>query len=684
MLDLPRVNLPADPAAAAENPRPDVLSSAEMAQLQAVHPDDGVDLHVALADSFAVGRCHGNDVVWRVGDAQLTDRLGHPAWLWTDDRCFEPDAADGHPAPMAHTLRDSLARLEVLGPRESTVGTLAAMVAAARARQPVALLVPPSTPSEPLRWLLLAFLTLLPPEMRARTHLATGEVDPRALPWTAIVVRGRSPDGFVGLRVDRPPRPSDPVAKWIRDRLLADDPERAEAGAFVSVPGADDPWAEGLARLAPPPVGGGRKAPEARAREAMRQLRDGADPAPVVDGLEETLPELDPALRVALWAELVTWLRDAGHTEAAIEAALSPVAVSIVAEGAAHLVTQLLLSIPGARHPALMRRIVGVLAGGRSVPPNLDVAMATLYRQLSEGSANDPEAELAVREVIDGWAQARAAAPHDSPDALVPALAGSSARLVAWAEAMARHLPVERLARVVGPYANDTNGRIWRVVEAAMPRVSDVQTRVARMGALLPAAGRALEATALESLRGRWVPRFPDRWLAETAAAFAELPDAHPLWMWIAAASAHPTQFDEEVIDATVVHFFESPPTAKADRDVAAVCADGLGLAAEHTPLEHARWVVRLLLAPDDGTDFGVRCATRLAQALATRPDAVPRLLEITTGLLDELEEDHPARLLWVDLLLPQAWRGGAPPAFTSALGGKLPPNALMRIRSGA
>jgi hypothetical protein len=383
-----------------------------------------------------------------------------------------------------------------------------------------------------------------------------------------------------------------------------------------------------------------------------------------------------------LWTELVTWLRDVDQPEMALEAALSPVSGSIAADGSAHLVIQTLLSVPGSRHPAIVRRIVPLLLGQKRAPINVDVALGTLYRQLSENSANDPEADFAIREMIEAWARARAAGTDDGPDPLAKALSGSNG-VVAWAEAMARHMPVERLRAVVMPYAFDTAGRIWRVVEAAMPRVSDVQTRVARMGTLLPQAGKALEPIALESLRGRWVPRFPDRWLAETAAAFAELPDAHPLWMWIAAAASHPAQFEEDAIDSTVVAFFANPPTAKQDRDVAAVCADGIGLGAEHTALEHARWLVRLLLAPDDGTDFGVRCATRLAQALATRPDAVPRLIDITQGLLD-LEEDHPARMLWVDLLLPQAWRGGAPPAFTASLSGKLPPNALMRIRSGA
>src|SRR5690606_33650149 len=103
---------------------------------------------------------------------------------------------------------------------------------------------------------------------------------------------------------------------------------------------------------------------------------------------------------------------------------------------------------------------------------------------------------------------------------------------------------------------------------------------------------------------------------------FVELPSEDPdarIWAWIALTATVPDFFDDATVDATVVAFCEDPPVGPM-REVALLAAQALGRADRWEPIDHARWIVRLSLAPDDGAGFHLALATALAQGLAARP----------------------------------------------------------------
>jgi hypothetical protein len=75
----------------------------------------------------------------------------------------------------------------------------------------------------------------------------------------------------------------------------------------------------------------------------------------------------------------------------------------------------------------------------------------------------------------------------------------------------------------------------------------------------------------------------------------------------------------------------------------------------EWEPLDHARWIVRLAMAPDAGTGFNDALEVALIEGIAARQGSQPHMAAIHEAMLG-LAPDHPARARFVDGLWP-AWQ---------------------------
>jgi hypothetical protein len=252
-LMLPRVFVPA------EGLSPDATSSEiaadELAALSA-YPHRGAERVIARPRGrWAVCRDVDGGTVWRLGDAADRDRLAHPAWLWTIEEAFLPDAPEEVAVPAVLPMRALMPRAAgVGGDLRTAAEVLAAAVAALRRRrQPVAIVAPSDALTDaerPAMWLALALLTALPPKSRGRLRISTFEIAPDPDAWDIVFTPQMPRAGFSIVRTDAPPGvETDLVAAYIVDRLLAKDPEAVEAAAFASEGDGDDPWADGVRAL---------------------------------------------------------------------------------------------------------------------------------------------------------------------------------------------------------------------------------------------------------------------------------------------------------------------------------------------------------------------------------------------------------------------------------------------------
>ena len=160
---------------------------------------------------------------------------------------------------------------------------------------------------------------------------------------------------------------------------------------------------------------------------------------------------------------------------------------------------------------------------------------------------------------------------------------------------------------------------------------------------------------------------FPDADLASAAAAAAELPNASSVWMWTAITSAEPAQFDDATVDATVVAFCEDPPVGRTARRGATLCALNLGKATRWEPLDHARWLVRMTLAPQ-GAGIARELAREIMRGMSSRPDGPAWVAAIVNAMVG-LPRDHAALAAFHEYVLQTAWPEGAP-----RRGGRPPP----------
>jgi len=740
-----------------------------------------VERVVPLVDSrWAVGRRSGPVTLWRVVTVDALERLQHPAWLWASDDWLDPhqSATESFPTPARLPLRTLLAHAAELHPSgRHLIKAMASCVRNLRAGQPTALVVPTEAlrhAAHPGRAFVLALLTLMPPAWRAPMWVAVGEPDPRPGQWS-FVVTDRAPQGYRLVDIDTPDdEGADLVAFYVRERLLADDPEALEAAAFQIAPataagasGLADPWAEAVAAtLRSPPegvagvddealsadpegairalaarlhagaaldaeTGGvtlaeqlvattsltrdprpwhamlGRPAaqralavgavlesglrPTAALVEALidvyppgaelgpwfdallRWLRDGVAPATVVEGIAHTLLSWPVAqassTRASVWSEVVRALVTLGEDEAAMTALTSEVARRIADSGASSSLANLWSVIPEAfRDPSHLDQLVQLIASA----PQRDEALVALF-QHARGS-DDERAAL-----FRAWHTVRASAtiPEGElgEDPLYDAVRDTALRRE-WLDALYATREPVHAADVVAAVSSGSDDPLWIDAEAAMIQAMNL-VPAQRFFALPALAGGidALEPLAPLRLLDAVRRPFPAPEITDIARLMLTAKAPSPLWSLVAVTTAAVDRFDDETVDGAVVDFCATEDLPEEVREVALVCAEQLGAAEGFDPLDHARWMVRISLAPD-GSRITPDLTLSLFRGMQSRPDAMERMEAIALELL-ELPPEHPALLAFVHFLLPRVWDDGVPTKFAAAIPLEAVPNAL-------
>lgn len=705
---------------------------------------------------WLVGRRSPRDSVWRIVDLDAYQRASHPAWLWTEVSALAVDAPLKCPTPVVLPLRLIMRNAaNFSGSYQATSQVLAATVAALRRRDgPVAVVAPRAafqTRDHRARWFVLALLTVLPPRRRGQLWLSTYE--PLADPDTwDLVLTDKAPAGFQVVDGLMPEMCADDAADivpaFVRDRLLANDPEAIEAAAYLEDDAAADPWAAGLRRHLATGVPGVSRVtapmlqhdPEAAVQACTWRLRAGAavsdevatelasvtartaDPRPwrelsgrpgaeisraltawlsreerttprhdlleailglgprgpgvellaaeALDWLDRglldsrSLPllgqllaaatDIDAPVRASLWAE---WLRLL-HRESMLdpEHLYAGIGTTLIDQGMGGAAVAGWLSYADLLDdPADSGPILDALVHG----PGADHHVALLLWGL-QALGRRAQAEQAVR----GWVHRLATASNPvSSEEVLAAVRSSGSLAGAWADQAGRAatgVTLRELVRVVAP---DGESPLWaRAMHARVAECSPRDALVA-VGDLLP-EGIAVAEPALQLLGPALTDAgFPDRDITAVALRLAR-PDTSSLWPLTALCASVPGQFDDPTIDATVIAFCERPPQEEAHRELARRCLHGLAHAERWKALDHARWVVRFVMAPDESPDkFAIRLAHTLLMGIAAREDAVVRMATITNALL-ELPPEHPALFMFLRLLLPNAWPGPMPEAF--------------------
>ncbi|MBA2321230.1 MAG: hypothetical protein H0V89_08745 [Deltaproteobacteria bacterium] len=673
-----------------------------------------VDRCLRLAPNrWAVGRRRGDRTVWRIIDEGQLARLGHPAWLWTKDWWFDPrvDEDSEGPAPAALPLRNQIRYAAGIGSTRLAVKVLASLVACIRANSgPVAVRMSPEvlgSPSHPSRWLVLALLTCLPPSRRESLRLAVGEPEPDPERVDVVIVADNTP-GFQMIDAADPPGEGDDlVAYFVRNRLLANDPEAVESAALrQDEPGTSDgdAWGDAIKRLIRSGVPGLstptehviEQDPESAVRMIVARIRAGAevDEPFVADLLAVTRKARDPRPWLAL--------RDRSAAERG------------------HLVGRLLAEKIKRPRPELVRALAALYPESGET----DVWCSALLGWIREGSAweasvealeqalltrggNTPAGRLsvwqeAVHALVDANQPAAATRALVSPIARSLADAGLGRALVAaWfaippdrrdhsllvrfvdqvasanggertleflrrrlredpgeLRTAVRRLPLDQLPVFLAAAATGPDDPIW--AEAERIRGAGLQSAYARFLSLATFSDGlpALEADARDSVIDAIADvSFPDADFAELCLAFAQLPGRSGLWPWLAVAASAPDRFPPEILEPAVIGVTGEPPENEDLTRVAWEAAQRLGASDAWTALDHARWLQLLCTSPEGGfpTDFGAWLATGLAQAVAARPDGITRLVEIT-ATLGRLGPNHPALQGFLGRVLPQVW----------------------------
>lgn len=779
-LDIPRVHIlfqAGAPRALAS--RRDAVSPDELKML--VHIDlptadlaeHSADRCLPLANRrWAVGRRRGARSVWRIVDEPALHRLGHPAWLWTEDAWFDPRSADqpdgAVPAaqPLRHLVRQAAS---IGGSRKQSIKSLVALVAALReSRRGTALVVGReaiTSASAPARWMALALLATLPPSIRESLRVGVGEIRPDPHAYDVVFVDA-IPEGYRVLHADdAPDEGRDLVAFYVRNRLHGNDPEAIESAAFLyDRPGEEDGWGEGIKSLIRGGVPGVsivtdemiERDAEGAVRALRARIRAGADiderlraslvevtvrtrdhrpwrPLAVRPAVEradavgallersgefeprrelievlgaiqprganlvawcatllrwiphpeltevawellyETLHEWPPsstrASRTSVWSEAMTALMERERYDLAWRALGSPLARSLADEGGARVIVDCWLGMPFDRRP---ENGLSALLDIIHLAPDREPALAMLFRT----AANDPRE---VRALVRAWRPFAAGAVESDPLYLALYRGGVARE---WIRAEIEGADPAQVADVVGTLTTDPLSPLW--VEAEELQATALggtpRDRLLRLGAFRNGL-RALDALAVSLVPHTLATAgLPDPELSEIATAFATTHGSHPVWGWVAVASAEPEAFDDETVEATVADSVGRLPNEDEARRVARAVAHALGQASTWTEVDHARWVARLVLV-NDAERFGEELALEMLQAVARRSDGVERMAGVTHAFCD-LPDDHPAMESFTGFLLPQAWLGGVPKAFVAALDpGRLPPAMRVALR---
>jgi hypothetical protein len=249
-----------------------------------------------------------------------------------------------------------------------------------------------------------------------------------------------------------------------------------------------------------------------------------------------------------------------------------------------------------------------------------------------------------------------------------------------WPDLAVTPPPVFREAEGVGRSAEPrdlaslartlTDPRDSRWIDVELGQARQYQDGRSRFVALanLERGLQALEPTALAlCMPAMEATTFPDPGIADVALRMLELEHRSAVWPWVALMAAEPARFDEGTIDATVVQFLGQPSDSDLEIDVAHAATRALGLGGVWQPLEHARWLARIVLAPDIGIGLNEGLALTLIRSVAHRPDAIARISAITTAFL-ELPPDHLAVQIYAARLLPDTWLGGPPPELAQSI----------------
>ncbi len=379
-------------------------------------------------------------------------------------------------------------------------------------------------------------------------------------------------------------------------------------------------------------------------------LEEGVSTQAVIAAIQTTLLEWPPSatrtLRVSVWPDVVRRLAQLGEVEAAVDAVVrSPVASEMARDGSAQVLVEAWASVPReARTEQATESLVLLLHG----VPDGDKAVARLFRQV-RSLPNEAEA------VVRAWVSQVLLAPSAS-DPVLAVVRGTPA-LSVWAKTMLEGDPTARdhALRRWAPSPDDP-------LRKALGDRSD-GTEVAERGESagdrllhLVQTGRGSEDRMLAILEDALLgSTFPDASIAKVAETMAGQRNTNRVWGWVALAAGAPDTWDDETIDATVVAFCNDPPSDPRGARIAGEAARRLGAARRWEPLDHARWLVRLSLAPPGPLNKPL--AGAILEGISQRTDGAPFLAEMFLALL-ELPPDHPATNWLLELLIPSGWRG--------------------------
>lgn len=686
---------------------------AEAAQVL-LDPVEGVSvasIALCVGERMAIGRREGGRASWWVLEDSFP--LSPPHGLWTSPGLFQPDG-DGS-VPGAVDVGALWERLTAGGDPAVWAERLASVVRLMREGDgPLSLVV--EAPHEALEAAGILLAVVLGP------HLTVSIGHPAPDPTVVRLSIGPEVAGFPEVPGSLPGPGDDPVARFVRERLRSQPDALLVEGGLTeahvrsileaeAVPSDGSEVADALLagatvddalleRLVEATVTHGDAAPwEAlvkrpsavreqavtallrRAGEVtpnralldafMRVYPRGAALAPlcgalldwmrraeipsVVGGHLETAltewpQEAGRANRVSLWMEAVRILVQGGHHREAAEAVSGPVALRMIDEGAGAAVALLWGTLdPEVRNPLRLSQITKALAKH----PRGDHAAGILLRSLQ------PEAlDVFVR----AWIR------HRGKSALLPEdevlrLAVDGDALVGWLAAAREHRGLRAIRQALGGVLGEDGDTRWVTVH-------EVLSVGMEPGAALRLAGELPGADVLEPIARSLLvdalaeARFPDAQLAAASIRFASLCD-DLLWAWVGVACAAPGAHPDDVIDGTVVALCEDPPEVD-ERPICRAVARQLGGGGTWTALDHARWIVRLALAPQE-SGLAEELLEALLEGLVQRFDAAPHLAGVV-GEMVQLGGDHPALIGLLRRWLPRAWHARMPAAFVEAV----------------
>lgn len=388
----------------------------------------------------------------------------------------------------------------------------------------------------------------------------------------------------------------------------------------------------------------------------------------VVGALQHTLlswPLEDTrATRVSVWSEVIQELVGLGEDDAAMTALLSDMAKHIAADGAARALAASWSVIPAPfRDPERLDRLVRLLA----TAVDGDSAVLDLYRH-AQGHPDE------VASLCRAWLSARSDAVR-GPDPLLEAVRDTDFRHT-WLDALYATKDPMGAGDILSAVTRSPSDPLWLDAELALVRTLRLGP-AQRLGALPALAGGidAIEPMSALLLLDALPRPFPADELVQVARLMLTASEPSTLWSLLAVMASPVDRWDDDTIDAAVVDFCKANTHDPIVREAALACAEQLGAADGFDALDHARWLVRISLAPD-GTGITPDLALSVVRGMLGRADGLDRMLAVSRELL-ALPSEHPALLAFVHYLLPKAWDEGPPVAYRTSMPIDAVPHAL-------